>query len=299
MELRELRAFVAVVEEGGLSAAARRLHVSQPSLTQIVNALERELGVQLLTRTNTGATPTDAGMTLVAEARAVLARYEQAVAAVARHGTAGGGVLRLGIPLELPPDLLAAPFADLAAACPDTRVSARHLSTAAQFVALRADELDVGLVREHPVGPDLDAALVVAERLGVLLAADLVGSLVGPDGVRLDTLTGLDWVGFPRAGSPAWYDQLTSTMRGHGLDVGPPPPDDQAFLPEVKLAGVASGRAFAFAPPNWTVPVPAHVVWAPLVGHPVVRRTWVVWPANSRRRDVGRLVAALEDLWRP
>ncbi len=298
MELRELRAFVAVVEEGGLSAAARRLHLSQPSLTQTVRALERELGVPLLTRTSTGTTPTEAGHTFVAEARAVLARYEQAVAAVARHGT-GDGVLRLGLPLELPPDLLAKPFADLAKACQDTRVSARHLSTTAQFAALRAGELDLGLVREHPIGPDLDAVPVVDEPLGVLLAIGVVGERAGPDGVRLEALAGLDWIGFPRAGSPAWYDQLTGTMRGHGIEVGPPPPLDQAFLPEVKLTGVASGRAFAFAPPNWSVPIPEHVVWVPLVGDPIVRRTWAVWPASSRRRDVGRLVAALEDLWRP
>ncbi|HEX4221448.1 MAG TPA: LysR family transcriptional regulator [Pseudonocardiaceae bacterium] len=299
MELRELRAFVAVVEEGGLSAAARRLHVSQPSLTQTMHALERELGVPLLTRTSTGTTPTDAGRRLLTEARAVLARYEQAVAAVARQDSACGGVLRLGVPLELPPDLLAKPFADLATACPDTRVNARHLSTAAQFAALRAGELDIGLVRESPIGPDLDAVPVVDERLGVLLATSIVGERAGPDGVRLEALAGLDWVGFPRSGSPAWYDQLTGTMRGHGIEVGEQPPDDQALLPEVKLTGVASGRAFAFAPRAWPVPVPEHVVWVPLVGDPLVRRTWAVWPSNSRRRDVGRLVAALEDLSRP
>ena len=298
MELRELRAFVAVVEEGGLSAASRRLHVSQPSLTQTVRALERELGVPLLTRTSTGTTPTEAGRTLLTEGRAVLARYEQAVAAVARHGSTGGGVLRLGVPLELPPDLLARPFADLATACPDTQVSARHLATAAQFTALRAGELDIGLVREHPIGPDLDAVLVVDEPLGVLLATSIVRERAGANGVRLDALAGLDWVGFPRSGSPAWYDQLTGTMRGHGIEVVPPP-KDQALLPEVKLTGVASGRAFAFAPPNWSVPIPEHVIWVPLVGDPIVRRTWAVWPANSRRRDVGRLVAALEDLSRP
>jgi DNA-binding transcriptional LysR family regulator len=228
----------------------------------------------------------------------VLARYEQAVAAVARHGSTGGGVLRLGVPLELPPDLLARPFADLATACPDTQVSARHLATAAQFAALRAGELDIGLVREHPIGPDLDAVLVVDEPLGVLLATSIVRERAGANGVRLDALAGLDWVGFPRSGSPAWYDQLTGTMRGHGIEVVPPP-KDQALLPEVKLTGVASGRAFAFAPPNWSVPIPEHVVWVPLVGDPIVRRTWAVWPANSRRRDVGRLVATLEDLSRP
>ncbi|HEX3587981.1 MAG TPA: LysR family transcriptional regulator [Pseudonocardiaceae bacterium] len=299
MELRELRAFVAIVEEGGLSAAARRLHVSQPALTQTLHALERELGLPLVTRTSTGTTPTDAGRTLLAEARAVLARYAEAVAAVARHDSEGGGVLRLGIPLELPPDLLAKPFADLAKACPDTRVSARHLSTVAQFAALRGGDLDLGLVREHPIGPDLDAVAVIDEPLGVLLATGVARERSGEDGVRLEALAGLDWVGFPRSGSPAWYDQLTGTMRGHGIEVGAPPAEDQAFLPEVKLAGVASGRAFAFAPRDWSVPVPEHVVWVPLVGDPAVRRTWAVWPANSRRRDVGRLVAALEDLSRP
>ncbi|MEV1200816.1 LysR family transcriptional regulator, partial [Microbispora rosea] len=48
MELRELRAFVVVAEEGGMSAAARRLHVSQPALSQTVGMLERRLGVKLL-----------------------------------------------------------------------------------------------------------------------------------------------------------------------------------------------------------------------------------------------------------
>ncbi|HET9889459.1 MAG TPA: LysR family transcriptional regulator [Mycobacterium sp.] len=50
MELRELRGFVAVVDEGALSAAARRMHLSQPALSQMVSGLERELGLQLLVR---------------------------------------------------------------------------------------------------------------------------------------------------------------------------------------------------------------------------------------------------------
>jgi DNA-binding transcriptional LysR family regulator len=295
MELREMRAFIAVVEEGGLSAAARRLHLSQPALSQTVSALERELGVQLLVRSSTGVRVTEAGMTLLAEARAVLARHDQAVAAVARHTATGGGVLRLGIPLELPPDLISSAMADLAEACPDTRVRASHLSTAAQLDALHAGELDIGLVREHPTGQELDAVPIVEERLGVLLSAEHAARLVGPDGVRLEALAGLDWVGFSRSGSPAWYDELTAILRSHGLDLGPTPPEGQPLIAEVKLAAVSAGRAFALAPPNWSQPIPAAIVWAPLIGHPLVRRTWAAWPATSHRRDLGRLVAALED----
>src|SRR5437879_4806872 len=101
MELREMRAFVAVAEEGSMSAAARRLHMSQPALSQTISGLERALGVELLVRSSAGVVVTEAGLTLLNEVRAVLARHNQALAAVARHTTAGGGVLRIGIPLEL------------------------------------------------------------------------------------------------------------------------------------------------------------------------------------------------------
>lgn len=289
-----MRAFVAVVEEGGLSAAARRLHVSQPALSQTMNAIERQLGVELLVRSTTGVRATEAGMTLLTEARAVLARHEQAIAAMSRYAGTAESPLRLGIPLELPGDLLTRPLADLALAFPNTRVRALHMSTAAQLTALRAGELDVGLVRERPIGADLDAMLVVEERLGVLLAADQIGKLAGPDGVRLDALAGLDWVGFPRSGSPAWYDELTAILRSHGLDAGPAATAGQELIAEVKFAAVSAGGAFALAPPNWSQPLPDTVVWAPLVGHPLIRRTWVAWPAASQRRDLGHFVATLE-----
>ncbi|SFH16901.1 LysR family transcriptional regulator [Streptomyces mirabilis] len=294
MELRELRAFVAVMEEGGLSAAARRLHVSQPALSQTVSGLERQLGVKLLVRGSTGVRATEAGTALLPEARAVLARHDQALGVMALYTGPGGGALRIGIPLELPTGLLDPALAELSEAHPDTRVQARHLSTAEQLAALRAGELDVGFLRERPAGPELDALLVVREKLGVLLAAEQAAELAGPDGIALDALVGLQWVGFPRSGSPAWYDELTAILRGHGLDLGPEAPQGQALIAEVKLAAVASGKAFTLAPPGWQQPLPDHVTWSPLVGHPLVRRTWAVWPADSHRRDLGRFVAALD-----
>ncbi len=294
MELRELSAFVAVVEEGGMSAASRRLHVSQSALSQTVSALERELGVTLLDRTSTGVRPTEAGTTLLAEARAVLARYHQAVRTMSNYTTESSGVIRLGIPLELNPDVLPAALAKFSAESPRTRVVPQHLSTAAQFIALRGDQLDVGLVRERPSGSEFDAMLVAHEFLGVLVSSTRAARLAGSDGVQLDQLDGLRWVGFPRSSSPAWYDELTGILRSHGVDIGPPAPDDQELIAAVKFAAVTDGQAFALAPENGLQPLPDTVTWLPLAGKPLVRRTWAVWPAESRRRDVARLIASFQ-----
>jgi DNA-binding transcriptional LysR family regulator len=294
MELRELSAFVAVVEEGGMSAASRRLHVSQSALSQTVSALERELGVKLLERTSTGVRPTEAGTTLLGEARAVLARYHQALRTMSSYAAESSGVIRLGIPLELAPDVLPPALATFAAESPLTRVVPHHLSTAAQFVALRGDQLDVGLVRERPSGSEFDAMLVAQESLGVLIASKLVTRLAGPDGVQLDDLGGLHWVGFPRSASPAWYDELTGILGSHGVDIGPPAADDQELIAAVKFTAVNSGQAFALAPEHGLQPLPDNVKWLPISGKPVMRRTWVVWPSESRRRDVARLIASFQ-----
>jgi DNA-binding transcriptional LysR family regulator len=293
MELREVRAFIAVVEEGGLSAAARRLHLSQPAISQTISALERQLGVQLLVRSSSGVRATEAGLTLLAEARTLVDRHDYAVAAVTQRGEESS-VLRLGIPLELPADLLTRPVTELAAAYPHTRIQARHLSTCEQLMALYTQNLDVGLLRERPVGQALDAVLLTEEHLGVLLSAKEAVEIVEPNGVRLDVLSGLSWVGFPRSGSPAWYDEVTAVLRSHGVDPGGESQDSTPLIAEVKLATVAAGGAFALAPPNWSQPIPEVVSWHPLISSPLVRRTWAAWSASSRRRDLGHFIASFE-----
>jgi molybdate transport repressor ModE-like protein len=291
VELREFRVFLAVAGEGSVSAAARRLRVSQPAVSQTVAALEQQVGAELLVRSSTGVQLTEAGTVLAAEARAVLARYDQALVAVGRFAAAGDSVLRVGVPLELPPELLPDAFAGLAGTHPRTRVVVRHLSSAAQLDALRDGELEVGLLRSRPGDRELDATVVVEERLGVLLAA--TGDPPDPGGVRLESLAGLDWLGFPRSDSPVWYDEIVAILRSHGLQPGLPAEPGQSLIAEVKFAAVSAGRAFAFAPARWTQPLPAGVVRVPLIGAPVVRRTWAVWAADSRRRDLAQLISRL------
>lgn len=296
MELRELRTFVAVAEEGSLSAAARRLHLSQSALSQTVQSLERQLGAQVLLRSSTGVATTETGTILLREARALFAQYDQLVAAVAGQAAASPDTLRLGIPLELPAGLLPGVLAQVSAAFPRTRIEVMHASSAEQLAALDAGQLDVALARQCPADPRYDAVLAVEEALGVILATAEAGKLAGHrSGIRLHRLAGLEWIGFPRSETPLWYDQVTATLRAHGISLAhQPPPGEHPLIAEVKFAAVGTGRAFALAPPDWAQPLPEGVTWRPLIGNPVVRRTWAVWPASARRRDLAALIAALD-----
>src|ERR1700678_3288951 len=87
MELRHLRYFVAVAEEGSLTVAAeRRLHTTQPSLSRQIRDLEDEVGIPLLTRSARGVELTAAGRVLLDQARLILSHAEAAVEAARRAG---------------------------------------------------------------------------------------------------------------------------------------------------------------------------------------------------------------------
>ena len=269
--------------------------MSQSALSQTIRSLERQLGLQLLRRSNTGARTTDAGAILLREARSLIEHHDRVLASVTGTTATNARSLRLGVPLEFPPDLLPGVLAHLATTHPETRIQVQHAASAAQLVMLKAAELDVALVRERPADPHFDAVLAVKEAMGVILARNQAEPVAGPEGVHLHDLAGLDWIGFSRSDTPAWYDQVSATLRSHGISVNDRSDSDQRpVTAEVKLAAVGTGQAFALASPDWPQPLPDGMSWFPLIGDPIVRRTWAVWPATSRRRDVAALVAALE-----
>lgn len=97
MELRHLRQFVAVAEEGHITRAAERLGLQQPPLSQRIRAIEEELGVQLFRRKPRGVELTDAGRVFLERARATLANYDGAFEATRSAARGEQGRLCIGI----------------------------------------------------------------------------------------------------------------------------------------------------------------------------------------------------------
>ena len=95
MTLRQVSYFVAVAEAGSFTAAARKLRIAQPSLSQQVQALERDIGAALLERTSRGVRLTAAGREVLPEARAMLAAAQRARLAARQTETLQGGELEI------------------------------------------------------------------------------------------------------------------------------------------------------------------------------------------------------------
>jgi LysR family transcriptional regulator, nitrogen assimilation regulatory protein len=101
MELRQLRYFVAIVDHGSLSRAARVLHIAQPALTQQIRQLEEELHAQLLHRSAQGVLATDPGKIFYEHAQAILKQVGDARSAVSQSANKPAGTVALGLPQSI------------------------------------------------------------------------------------------------------------------------------------------------------------------------------------------------------
>ena len=158
MDLKQLKLFVAVAEERNFTRAAHRSNITQPSLTQRIHQLENHLGVMLFHRTARGAELTEAGKSLLEDARHVLSYVEQSVRRARQAGGLDDGTLRLAWEFieygNVPP--MPQLFRKLNEAHPGVVPDARELPGASQVHALLNGELDVGFLSEPFVEDTLD-----------------------------------------------------------------------------------------------------------------------------------------------
>ena len=146
MELRHLRYFVAVAEEGGFVRAARRLHVAQPALSRQIRDLERDVGAELVDRDLRSSRLTPAGEAVLHEAKAILGEVQNAIerAQGARRGLAGRCAICTG---RLPTwngmvaGLLMATRRDY----PMVEVDVSEAVTRVQWLAVRSGKSDLGI----------------------------------------------------------------------------------------------------------------------------------------------------------
>src|SRR5260221_92746 len=173
MELRHLRYFVAVAEEGSLTLAAKsRLHTAQPSLRRQIHDLENEIGAQLLTRSARGIELTAAGRAFLEHARPALAQAEAAVEAARRAAQAAKPSFALGFLTGQEMDWLPEAMHILRDELPNIDVTVSSDYSPRLADDLMRGKLDLAFLRPEPEMPDLEYKVVMTEPLVVVLPSD-------------------------------------------------------------------------------------------------------------------------------
>jgi DNA-binding transcriptional LysR family regulator len=146
VSLRQLEYFVAVVDDGSFTAAAVRLHVSQPGLSHQIRALERQLGGPLLERLTRGVRLTPAGRIALPHARASLAHAERARTAALRASGVDAGELHVGTLFSISVGVLPAALRSWRTAYPDVGVRLVEFRRSDDLIAaMEAGQADVAV----------------------------------------------------------------------------------------------------------------------------------------------------------
>ncbi|WP_431045899.1 LysR family transcriptional regulator [Streptomyces sp. P1-3] len=241
MELRQLRYFTAVAEEGGFGRAAERLGIVPSAVSQQISRLERELGVVLFDRSTRHVRLSGAGERLMPEARAVLAAAHRVRQVAGDIASGDEGLLRLGT-VQGPGDRIHRLLNDLAVTAPRLQVRLRRLAVVDRLAAVRSGELDAAFVRALSTAPGLELLPVWTDPLYVALPAD--HRLADAAALRLEQLAELPLRLARRESNPPFHDLVTEALRAAGAEPLQGPPF--TTLQET-LAEIATGA------PSWTV----------------------------------------------
>jgi LysR family hca operon transcriptional activator len=173
MELRHLRYFIAVAEEGSfLTAAQRRLNTSQPSLSRQIRDLESEVGVQLLERQARGVALTEAGRVFLDHARLALSQVEAATDGARRTAQPQKPALSMGFMVGLEVMWLPHLLRILREEEPEVEVTLCSQSSPELALALARGKLDVAFLRPEKQNGGVTFKLLAREPLIAVLPAD-------------------------------------------------------------------------------------------------------------------------------
>ena len=226
MELRHLRYFLAVAQEGNVTRAAEKLGIGQPPLSQQILALERELGVPLFRRTGHGVTLTEAGAALLADTRRLLDDAQHAVQNAQRAGRGETGHLSLGFTASSAfnpavPALIRA-FRN---AYPGVGLTLIEGNTTQLLVHLEEGRLDLAFLRPglHSF-TGISLYQIVNEPMKVVLPAK--HPLARHRKLALSQLAEESFVLMPREASPTLHSEILSACHEAGFEprLGQPAP---------------------------------------------------------------------------
>ncbi|BAP45155.1 LysR family transcriptional regulator [Pseudomonas sp. LJDD11] len=286
--IRHLWLFLAVAEDQNFSRAAKRLGMSQPPLTEQIQALEQSLRVQLFTRSRRGAQLTAAGSAILPAVRKFAEQLERLELAVHEAVAGHAGVLTIGAITSAMIDVLPPLIERFKQDHPLITVSIREIDSADAVPALEAGDIDVALARlEGNLGRHLQSIPLAEERLAVALPND--HPLAAHEAIGLSALADETLVMASRDVSPVYFDYLVGLCKASGFA---PRIVHQVRSVATQVAFVSCGQGVALVPASMGKLAPNNVLVRPLDPEVKVVTTAIAWHAGHNNP----LVEAVIDL---
>jgi len=260
MELRHLRYFVAVAEDMHFGRAAKRLHIVQPALSKQIAALERELGVMLISRTKHRIAFTPAGRAFFEEALDILRRVDHATRTAKM--TESGAIGSLDIGFNGPAMLTVLPplLREHHRRFPGVRFVLHELPSAPLVRSLKDGALDAGFV--YPFPPDEMLQFVTVLREPFVVGLPESHRLAAESAIDLADCADDTFVLVSRSGSPGFFDRCLALCQGYGFS---PAVIEEGNSPAARYGMVSAGIGVTVVAESGVhAPFPG-VVFRPLV----------------------------------
>jgi LysR family hca operon transcriptional activator len=262
MELRHLRYFVAVAEEGSLTVAAqKRLHTAQPSLSRQIHDLELELGVQLLIRGPRGIELTASGRVFLDHARVALLQVEAAGEAARRAAQPARASFAIGFLTGYEMDWLPAVMEILRAELASTEVVIHSQDSPDLAAGLIRGKIDLAFLRPEKQAPGLKFRLLRRDPLVVLMPHD--HALAARTSVRPQDIAGERYIGVSAIRAPTLRVVIEDYARRTGIALKP---EHQAENLAMAISLVASTGGVCLVPLYAQNLLPKTVVSRPIQG---------------------------------
>ena len=262
MDLRHLRYFIAVAEEGSLTVAAeKRLYTAQPSLSRQMRDLEAELGCALMLRSVKGIELTPAGRVFLDHARMVLSQADAAIAAARRAAVPAKASFALGFLTGHEFQWLGAVMNIMRDALPNTEVVIHSLSSPDLADGLMRGRIDLAFLRHERHARGIVFTKLIEEPLIVLMPAG--HRLTARQAITVEDIAGEPLVGVPHDKSPALRAVVDAYAAARGIDLTP---DHLVDNLSMAMSLVASTGGIALMPLYALNLLPPSVVSRPLAG---------------------------------
>ncbi|WP_025118875.1 MULTISPECIES: LysR family transcriptional regulator [unclassified Serratia (in: enterobacteria)] len=288
IELRHLRYFVAVAEELHFGRAAERLRISQPPLSQQIQALEEMVGARLLARNNRNVGLTQAGEMFLKEAYQVLAQVNRAAEKAARLERGELGELTIGFTSSAPfISVVSRSLRAFRQLSPDVHIKMREVNTKQQLEPLLNGGLDLGVMRNTRLPDALEHQLLLREPLLAVVPNGHPLTLKAPGTLRFCDLALEPFVFFSREVGTALYDEILALLATAGIA----PYITQEVGEAMTIIGlVAAGLGISILPMSFGRVKIDGVTYLPLAEPEAMTEVWLV---HHRSRPLTAAAKAL------